>query len=268
MTEETRSEQVAKFYDGPAEASLLIAETKHLHVGLFESPEESLATAQERLVMEMMRPLALSPGDHLLDMGCGVGLPAIRIARQHGCRVTGITLSEAQVEHARALITEARLSEQIQVMKMDAHQMTFAEATFSAAMALESMVHMNRPRAASALARVLAPGAPFVLCDWYTRVPLTEKEAAYIRAAIYMETVPLDAYVALLEEAGFTDIVVTDWTAAIEPTYQRWSQPRSPEAGQPLPAEFLRRAQEISRNMTRIATTKLGYVRIAARRRS
>ena len=51
--------------------------------------------------------LNLQPGMHLLDIGSGIGGPARYFARHHGCRVTGIDLTEEFVAVARALTSRA-----------------------------------------------------------------------------------------------------------------------------------------------------------------
>jgi cyclopropane-fatty-acyl-phospholipid synthase len=59
---------------------------------------ESAQTAKQDIVMET---LALSGGERVLEIGCGWGGLAERLARERGCHVTGLTLSPAQLGHAR-----------------------------------------------------------------------------------------------------------------------------------------------------------------------
>src|ERR1700730_3625308 len=47
--------------------------------------------------------LDLSPGKTLLDVGCGAGGPALRIAAATGCSVVGIDIHEHAVTTARSL---------------------------------------------------------------------------------------------------------------------------------------------------------------------
>ena len=49
----------------------------------------------------------LQPGDRVLDLGCGAGVPAARLLAAAGFRVTGIDISGVQIERARALVPEA-----------------------------------------------------------------------------------------------------------------------------------------------------------------
>ncbi|MDE2333992.1 MAG: class I SAM-dependent methyltransferase [Rhodospirillales bacterium] len=76
---------------------------------LYRHPDMSLEAAQaakHALVLDM---LAVRPGDRVLEIGCGWGELAARLA-DAGAEVTGITLSPAQLAHARArLAGRARL---------------------------------------------------------------------------------------------------------------------------------------------------------------
>ena len=66
---------------------------------IFEDPsrdDEPLESAQERKLETICRKLALTPGERVLDVGCGWGSFAIHAATRHGADVVGITLSEPQ----------------------------------------------------------------------------------------------------------------------------------------------------------------------------
>jgi hypothetical protein len=56
--------------------------------------------AQEVRIAHMLRA---SPGMKILDVGCGVGGPMRIIAASTGAHITGLTISEYQVERARKL---------------------------------------------------------------------------------------------------------------------------------------------------------------------
>jgi len=69
--------------------------------GFYEATEtrlEQAQTAKQNLVMDA---LSLNGGEHVLEIGCGWGGLAERLARERNCHVVGLTLSPAQLEHAR-----------------------------------------------------------------------------------------------------------------------------------------------------------------------
>jgi cyclopropane-fatty-acyl-phospholipid synthase len=59
------------------------------------------------------------PGLEVLDIGCGWGGMALHLAKEHGARVTGITLSTEQLEVARGRAAEAGLSDRVNFELMD-----------------------------------------------------------------------------------------------------------------------------------------------------
>lgn len=69
----------------------------------------SLEAAQTRKYQRMLDLLDLPPGQSLLEIGCGWGGFAEHAARTAGHQVRGITLSQAQLDYARARVRQARL---------------------------------------------------------------------------------------------------------------------------------------------------------------
>src|SRR5205814_1957416 len=68
----------------------------------FASPEDDLDTAQLQKLDYLCRKLRLRPGQRPLDIGCGWGALVIHAAKNFGVHADGITLSEPQVNWARA----------------------------------------------------------------------------------------------------------------------------------------------------------------------
>ncbi|TRW88782.1 methyltransferase domain-containing protein [Mycolicibacterium sp. 018/SC-01/001] len=84
----------------------------------YPGPDASLEEAQEnkyRLVFEKLR---LSPGDRLLDVGCGWG-GMVRYAARHGVQAVGVTLSRQQAEWAQKAIADEGLGDLAQVRHSD-----------------------------------------------------------------------------------------------------------------------------------------------------
>ncbi len=99
----------AAHYDRVTEAwGLLLGE--ELHWGVFSSPDEPLAQATNELTTRMITASQLSPGLRVLDVGCGSGTPARRIATEHGVEVLGITTSQVGIDAATAKTAAAGIS--------------------------------------------------------------------------------------------------------------------------------------------------------------
>lgn len=235
----------------------------HLHVGLFEGPADTLAAAKHRLTESATDRLGIRPSDHILDLGCGVGLPAVQVSRSHSCQVTGVTIASDQAVSARALIAAEDRNSHVRVLVSDAHRLPFVAGAFDHAMALESLLHMDRKLALNEIGRLVRPGGKVVLTDWFESQPLEAEERKALRRSFCMNAVTIDQYRELLNDAGFRAIDVLDVTAAIDPTYDHWAQFRS--APEPrTPQQFVSRYNAIASAVLPILRAKLGYAIISA----
>jgi cyclopropane-fatty-acyl-phospholipid synthase len=86
----------------------------------FETGGETLEEAQAAKKRHIAAKLLLDrPGLEVLDIGSGWGGTAIALARDHGARVTGITLSAEQLDVSRARAAEAGVADRVRFELMD-----------------------------------------------------------------------------------------------------------------------------------------------------
>jgi tocopherol O-methyltransferase len=136
----------------------------HLHDGYYRTGRESKEEAQDELVRHLAREGGLRRGAAVLDVGCGMGATAVMLAREHGCDVTGITLSPVQVGMARELAREAGVAARFELM--DADEITLAER-FDVLWMVGVLGHLPDQAAfVRRSPRLLEPGGRFVLGDW------------------------------------------------------------------------------------------------------
>ena len=88
----------------------MLDETMTYSCAIFARPDEQLADAQRRKLRRVCDKLALTPDDHVVEIGCGWGSFALTAAGEYGARVTGLTLSPAQAELARERVSRGRAS--------------------------------------------------------------------------------------------------------------------------------------------------------------
>ena len=90
----------------------------------YETPSDSLDTAQFQKLDRICRKLDLQPQDHLLEIGTGWGGFALHAARNFGCQVTTTTISQQQFEYARALFDGAGWDGRIELLLKDYRNLT------------------------------------------------------------------------------------------------------------------------------------------------
>ncbi len=86
---------------------------------LFTTGQESLEAAQRAKYASMVDRMGVKPGDHVLEIGCGWGGFAEYAAAERGLKVTGLTISRAQLDYARERIARAGLSDRVELKLQD-----------------------------------------------------------------------------------------------------------------------------------------------------
>ena len=110
--------------------------------------------------------IKVAAGDHLLDVGSGIGGPARYMARRFGCSVTGIDLTAEFCEVARHLTRLLGLEAKIHIETGDALKMPFADASFDGAYSMNvSMNIADKAALYAEIRRVLRPGGWLMLSE-------------------------------------------------------------------------------------------------------
>jgi SAM-dependent methyltransferase len=141
--------------------------------------QHSWVTAEE-LMLDIPR-LRLTASSHFLDLGSGPGGPLTFLAAQAGCRATGIDLSPAAIDSARARSVSLGLGDRVDVRVGDSNDpLPFPSGSFDAAVSIDVVLHLrDRSAVFREVARILAPGGRFLFTDaGVVSGALSEAEAA------------------------------------------------------------------------------------------
>lgn len=140
------------------------------------------------------------PGDAVLDLGCGCGIPVARSLAQAGYRVTGVDVSWVQLRRARRLVPTARF------LHADATRVAFPAEAFDAVVCLYVLVHLplqEQPVLLRRIAGWLRPGG-WLLGSGAAQGPWTVIEDGWLGGPAPMSWSHADAvtYRAWIQAAG------------------------------------------------------------------
>lgn len=219
------AQQIAQYYDSNTARFLRLGgsgEVAAIHRAIWAPgvtrKEEAFAYLNQLVANALLPVLPADPAEaRLLDLGCGVGGTATWLARALGVQVTGVTISQAQVQLAQQRAAALGLAERVR----------FAQGSFSAmpalsashgAYAIESFVHADDAAGFFTMAsRHLLPGGRLVLCDDFLNPPHTPDAHACVarfRRGWHLNTLLSEEDTcALAASAGFTLVQVQDLSA-------------------------------------------------------
>jgi len=86
---------------------------------LFETPGKDLQNGQTAKYAALARETKIGSNDSVLEIGCGWGGFAEFAAKEIGCRVTGLTISQEQFDYAKKRIFNVGLNEKVEIKLQD-----------------------------------------------------------------------------------------------------------------------------------------------------
>jgi cyclopropane-fatty-acyl-phospholipid synthase len=181
QTEDTARDNIHAHYDlGNELFTLMLDPTMAYSCAIWNEPGLTLEEAQRAKFRLVAEKLMLGPDDHLLEIGCGWGGFAIHAAREHGCRVTALTISSAQAGLARRRVAEAGVAERVAIVERDYR---LVEGSFSRIVSIEMLeaigyaeydryfATIDRLLAQDGIALVQVIGMPDSKFERYRRTP-------------------------------------------------------------------------------------------------
>jgi 2-polyprenyl-3-methyl-5-hydroxy-6-metoxy-1,4-benzoquinol methylase len=180
--------------------------TQHYHFGCFESPDEPVRRAQDR--MSLLAARRFAPGSAVLDIGCGLGGTSQLLASR-GLSVTAIDPCGERLAYARERAAGLLGAPRFLARTLEEHA-NAGEAALDGALALEVLQHFrDLSQFFGACRRLLRPGGTLVVHDLSTRVEVDwERVSFHFRGRAR----------AAAEAAGFRVLEHVDRTAEVLPT--------------------------------------------------
>lgn len=133
----------------------------------------------------IIRHTNINTDTRLLDIGSGVGGPAIYFAQKTGCTVTGVDIVEWNVDEANKRSRLARVDDKVAFQVGDATSLTFDSGTFDVAISQDAWCHIpEKRRVISEAVRMVKSGGFVAFTDWIELAAMESKYLAEVQTAV------------------------------------------------------------------------------------
>jgi ubiquinone/menaquinone biosynthesis C-methylase UbiE len=184
---------------------------------------------------EFGRRLSVRPGQHLLEIACGSGRVAVRMAKNLGIRVTGVDVNEAAIAAASRRAAMHPTPGQITFQTADANErLAFSDGTFDAVFCNDAVNHLrDRTAVLSDWFRVLRRGGRCLYTDPVVVTgPVSNDDLAARSSIGFFLFLPTGANERCLRDAGFSRIESLDATEGVSNSSRRWHDARAARAAE------------------------------------
>jgi tocopherol O-methyltransferase len=198
---------------------------RHIHHGLWHG-EETPAVAAQQLTDTLCGLAQIERGQSVLDVGCGMGGSSIHLARQLGCAVTGVTLSQVQRTWASTTARWRGVAGRTRFLRQDAETLRIPEGTFDRVWSIECTEHLfDKPEFFRNVARWLKPGGRVAICAWLAGDGLEDAGRAQLvydvcEGFVCPSLGSFEDYRGWMEEAGLQVETTRDWTDQVAQTWE------------------------------------------------
>lgn len=194
-----------------------------LHLGLYETPDESIFDASRRTVATMAGKIELNENTRVLDIGAGYGGSARYLAKTHKCPVVAFNLSEVENERDRAMNKEQGLDDLVSVVDGDFENLPFDDNSFEVVWSQDAMLHSgDRYKIFQEVDRVLKPGGVFIFTDPMQRPDADPKELQPVYERIHLDNLgSVKAYDDYAKKLGWEKVEFDDYSHQLPRHYQR-----------------------------------------------
>lgn len=202
-----------------------LKEDMSLHYGLWFQDTKSFSEALKNTNKTLAELANIGSDQHVLDAGCGVAGSSIFLVNNFKVKVTGITLSDKQIQRGRQNVASSELGDSINLIKMDYTATEFKDNSFDVVWACESSSSCeNKEAFTSEMLRVLKPGGRLVLSDFFRNEGIDQDNELVTKwcSSWAMASLPTRAeLINTFEQQGFQSLKSLDLTREVFPTVKR-----------------------------------------------
>jgi SAM-dependent methyltransferase len=130
------------------------------------APVDEFHSGQRNATVRLAQLARVSGAEHVLDVGCGIGGPSRFLAKEFGCRVTGLDLTAEFIEVANMLARRTGLAGKVTYRQGNALELPFPDASFDLVWSQNAAMNIaDRDRLYAEMHRVLKPAGRLAIQD-------------------------------------------------------------------------------------------------------
>jgi ubiquinone/menaquinone biosynthesis C-methylase UbiE len=141
---------------------------KEVYSRTAESYAKYGASIFESMASPLLKGVSLRPGQKILDVACGIGIPSLSAAERVAPNgsVIGIDLASGMIEIARSRAADRGLKN-VEFREADAEKLPFEDRSFDTVLCHLGLIHFtDRLEALKEMRRVLIPGGSLAISVW------------------------------------------------------------------------------------------------------
>ena len=215
------------YYDGTETDRLyaMVWGGEHIHYGIYQQTDESIHDASVRTVETIANTLEnLDRNSRVIDLGAGYGGAGRYLAKNYGCSVSCLNLSEVQNQRNRQLNQEQNLAHLVEVTQGSFEDIPYADNSFDIVWSQDAILHSSdRQNVFKEVQRVLKPGGEFIFTDPMQSAicPLGLLQLAFARLGI-KNMGSLNFYRQTAQDLGFEELHFIDLSDHVPTHYRRF----------------------------------------------
>ncbi|PSP77739.1 hypothetical protein BRC81_09615 [Halobacteriales archaeon QS_1_68_20] len=228
MAPDVTKDDVKDFYADLGNILEKMSTGGNLHGGYYDDEHTDHESAVENMQRKVAEAVDVGPGDRVLDVGCGIGGPAVWLAKECGAEVVGINIDDDQLELCRRRAADEGVEDRVSFRHDDLTEMeTLDDDSFDVVFAIEAVTYAeDKSEFAEQACRVLNDGGRLTVGEGFlTERDLTPEDEELIERICTLWTVPgmdhIDDFTDALTDEGFTNVQVRDASGNVEKSTER-----------------------------------------------
>jgi len=158
---------------------------------------------------ELLSLCRIEDAREVLNVGCGIGVGSVYIAKRHGCRVVGVDILEQMIDWSRLRAKEGKVEDKVEFRVANVLDLPFDADRFDVVFCESVLAFVeDKPRALQECVRVTRPGGYVGLNETYWIKEPSPEMVAQVGASVGTSIPTAAVWQCLWEESGLQDRVV------------------------------------------------------------